>query len=43
MFRKIMTKLDQCCAQSHNTEGEQTLGELKTLFEKLINRNSHDL
>jgi len=43
MFRKIMTKLDQCCAQSHNPEGEQTLGELKTLFEKLINRNSHDL
>lgn len=43
MFRKIMTKLDQCCAQSHNTEGEQTLGELKTLFEKLINRNSHEL
>ncbi|MBA4365440.1 MAG: hypothetical protein WC625_00780 [Caldisericia bacterium] len=43
MFRKIMAKLDQCCAQSHNTEGEQTLGELKTLFEKLINRNSHEL
>jgi len=43
MFRKIMAKLDQCCAQSHNLEGEQTLGELKTLFEKLINRNSHEL
>src|SRR5450756_2743118 len=25
MFRKIMSKLDQCCEQSHNTEGEQTL------------------
>jgi len=43
MFQKIMAKLDQCCAQSHNAEGEQTLGELKTLFEKLINRNSHEL
>jgi len=43
MFRKIMSKLDQCCEQSHNTEGEQTLKELKTLFEKLINRNSHEL
>ena len=43
MFQKIMSKLDQCCAQSHNTEGEQTLAELKTLFEKLINRNSHEL
>ena len=43
MFQKIMSKLDQCCAQSHNTEGEQTLAELKALFEKLINRNSHEL
>ncbi len=43
MFRKIMTKLDQCCEQSHSAEGEQTLGELKVLFEKLINRNSHEL
>jgi hypothetical protein len=43
MFRKIMSKLDQCCEQSHNTEGEHTLAELKTLFEKLINRNSHEL
>ncbi|HEY5001210.1 MAG TPA: hypothetical protein VIJ80_03885 [Candidatus Cryosericum sp.] len=43
MFRKIMSKLDQCCEQSHNMEGEQTLDELKTLFEKLINRNSHEL
>ncbi|RIE17309.1 hypothetical protein [Candidatus Cryosericum septentrionale] len=43
MFRKIMSKLDQCCAQSHNMEGERTLEELKTLFEKLINRNSHEL
>jgi hypothetical protein len=43
MFRKIMSKLDQCCEQSHNMEGEQTLEELKTLFEKLINRNSHEL
>jgi len=43
MFRKIMSKLDQCCEQSHNTEGEQSLKELKTLFEKLINRNSHEL
>ncbi|MHB8106062.1 MAG: hypothetical protein ACYDH4_01325 [Candidatus Cryosericum sp.] len=43
MFRKIMTKLDQCCKQSHSAEGEQTLEELKTLFEKLINRNSHEL
>ena len=43
MFRKIMSKLDQCCERSHNTEGEQTLEQLKTLFEKLINRNSHDL
>jgi hypothetical protein len=43
MFRKIMTKLDQCCEQSHSGEGKQTLDELKTLFEKLINRNSHEL
>jgi predicted DNA-binding protein YlxM (UPF0122 family) len=43
MFRKIMLKLDQCCEQLHSTEGEQTLAELKTLFEKLINRNSHEL
>jgi predicted DNA-binding protein YlxM (UPF0122 family) len=43
MFRKIMTKLDQCCEQSHSSEGKQTLDELKTLFEKLINRNSHEL
>lgn len=43
MFRKIMLKLDECCAQSHSLDGEQTLGELKNLFEKLINRNSHDL
>lgn len=43
MFRKIMSKLDQCCEQSHNTEGERMLGELKILFEKLINRNSHEL
>ncbi len=43
MFRKIMSKLDQCCNQSHNAEAEQTLTELKTLFEKLVNRNSHDL
>jgi predicted DNA-binding protein YlxM (UPF0122 family) len=43
MFRKIMSKLDQCCEQSHNMEGEQSLEELKTLFEKLINRNSHEL
>ena len=43
MFRKIMGKLDQCCEQSNNIEGEQSLGELKKLFEKLINRNSHDL
>jgi predicted DNA-binding protein YlxM (UPF0122 family) len=43
MFRKIMSKLDQCCEQSHNMEGEQTLQELKLLFEKLINRNSHEL
>lgn len=43
MFRKIMSKLDQCCEQSHNMEGEQTLEELKILFEKLINRNSHEL
>jgi len=43
MFRKIMSKLDQCCEQSHNTEGEQTLKQLKMLFEKLINRNSHEL
>ena len=43
MFHKIMLKLDQCCEQLHSTEGEQTLAELKTLFEKLINRNSHEL
>jgi len=43
MFRKIMSKLDQCCEQSHNMEGAQSLEELKTLFEKLINRNSHEL
>jgi predicted DNA-binding protein YlxM (UPF0122 family) len=43
MFRKIMGKLDQCCEQLHSTEGEQTLAELKVLFEKLVNRNSHDL
>ncbi|HWQ21326.1 MAG TPA: hypothetical protein VN478_01205 [Clostridia bacterium] len=43
MFRKIMLKLDECCEQSHNEEGERTLAELKTLFEKLINRNSHEL
>jgi len=43
MFRKIMSKLDQCCEQSHNTEGEQALEQLKMLFEKLINRNSHEL
>lgn len=43
MFRKIMSKLDQCCEQSHNTEGARSLEELKTLFEKLINRNSHEL
>jgi hypothetical protein len=43
MFRKIMSKLDQCCEQSHSGEGKQTLDELKTLFEKLINRNSHEL
>jgi predicted DNA-binding protein YlxM (UPF0122 family) len=43
MFRKIMAKLDQCCEQLHSTEGEQTLAELKVLFEKLVNRNSHDL
>jgi len=43
MFRKIMSKLDQCCEQSHNMEGAQSLEELKILFEKLINRNSHEL
>jgi len=43
MFRKIMAKLNQCCEQSHNAEGGQTLDELKTLFEKLINHNSHEL
>jgi predicted DNA-binding protein YlxM (UPF0122 family) len=43
MFRKIMAKLDQCCEQSHSTEGEQTLAELKVLFEKLVNRNTRDL
>ena len=43
MFRKIMSKLDQCCEQSHNTEGEQTIEELKLLLEKLINSNSHEL
>lgn len=41
MFKKIMTKLDQCCAQTHSIEAAQALAELKDLFEKLVNRNIH--
>ncbi len=43
MFRKIMSKLDECCRQSHSIEAEQTLGELRVLFEKLVNRNTREL
>ncbi len=41
MFRRIMTKLDQCCTQKNNPDAEQTLQELRSLFEKLVNRNTH--
>lgn len=43
MFHRIMTKLDQCCTQKNNPEAEQTLQELRSLFEKLVNRNSHEI
>lgn len=41
MYRKIMSKLDECCEQAHDPQGERSLAELKVLFEKLVNRNSH--
>ncbi len=41
MYRKIMSKLDACCEQAHDAQCERSLAELKVLFEKLVNRNSH--
>jgi len=41
MYRRIMSKLDACCEQAHDPEGKASLADLKVLFEKLVNRNSH--